>query len=110
MPRSLIVVEDRFFIERRGLVLFPGIVPRAEERVRTGDPIVLKMPDGSRLDWAIGGIVRMQCSSSRPKDEIFILVRGLNKDDLPVGTEVWSAAAKPRWHRNRRGRTPTRRG
>jgi hypothetical protein len=90
MARCLFIVEDSFFIPGRGLVPVPGIQRRGEERFRVGDPLLLKRPDGSCLEWKIGGIEMISCSPPRPKDEVVILLRGLTKDDVPIQTQVWS--------------------
>jgi hypothetical protein len=90
MARRLFVVEDTFFIKRRGLVLVPGIVPQAKERFRVGDPIVLKRPDGPRLESTIGGIEIISCSPPRPGTDVVILLKNLDKAEVPIGTEVWS--------------------
>jgi translation elongation factor EF-Tu-like GTPase len=88
MTRLLIIVEDVFVIEGRGIVLVPGIIPQGEERFHSGDPVTLKRPDGSELEWCIGGL-EMLCPSPRP-DEVVIMLKGLSMDDVPKGTEVWS--------------------
>jgi hypothetical protein len=93
MARRLFVVEDTFFIKGRGLVPVPGIVPQAEERFRVGDPIVLKRPDGSHTEWTIGGLEMISCSPPRPRTDVVILLKDLNKEDVPIGTEVWSSDA-----------------
>jgi translation elongation factor EF-Tu-like GTPase len=90
MARRLFIVEDAFFIKGRGLVTVPGIVPEGDERFRVGDPILLKRPDGSRLEWTIGGLEMIHCTPRRQTDDVFILLKGLNKEDVPVGSEVWS--------------------
>ena len=66
----------------------PGIMPEGGESFRVGDPIRLKRPDGSELDWRIGGL-EMICASP-PRHDVVILIVGLTKVDVPVGTEVWS--------------------
>jgi hypothetical protein len=90
MARRLFVVEDAFFIKGRGLLPVPCIVPEGDERFRVGDPILLKRPDGSRLEWTIGGLEMIHCTPRRQTDDIFILLKGLSKEDVPVGSEVWS--------------------
>lgn len=90
MARCLFVVENTFFIRGRGLVPFPGIVPQGDERFYIGDPISLRRPDGSCLDWAISGIEMINCTPPRRHNEVVIVLHGLSKDDVPIGTEVWS--------------------
>lgn len=93
MARRLFVDEDAFFIKGRGLVPAPGLVPEGDERFRVGDPILRKRPDGSRLEWTIGGIEMICCSPPRPTHDVFILLKGLSKEDVPIGSEVWSVDA-----------------
>ena len=93
MARCLFVVADTFPIKGRGLVLVPGILPLGEERFRIGDPIVLKRPDGSRLDSRIGAAEHPHSTPPRPKNEILIVLKDLTKEDVPVGSEVWSVEA-----------------
>ncbi len=68
----------------------PGYHSRGDECFRIGDPILLKRPDGSCLEWTIGGIERISTSTPRPEHHVAILLKGLDRDDLPVGSEIWS--------------------
>jgi len=88
VARRLFTIEDTFLIKGRGLVPVPGIVPQGEERFRVGDPILLKRPDGSSIAWQIGGL-ELICVTP-PRDDVVVSLKGLGKDDVPVGTEVWS--------------------
>lgn len=89
MPRCLFKVEDTFLIAGRGLVPIPGIIPIGDERFRVGDPILLKRPNGSTISTNIGGL-EFCCPHLR--NDVVILLRGLTKADIPIGTEIWSAA------------------
>jgi hypothetical protein len=88
MARRLCTVEDTFLIKGRGLLPVPGIAPQGEERFRIGDPILLKRPDGSSLSCQIGGL-ELICGGL-PREDVVILLKGLDKEDVPVGTEIWS--------------------
>jgi translation elongation factor EF-Tu-like GTPase len=88
MARLLFTVEDTFMIEGRGLVPLPGIVPQGDEQFRVGDPISLKRPDGSEIEWTIGGLELL--SPPPPQHYVVVLLKGLSKDDVPIGTEIWS--------------------
>lgn len=88
MARLLFVVKDTFFIQGRGLVPIPGIVPVDEETFRLGDPILLRRPDGTGLVWQIGGIEMF--TPRPPQSDFAILLKCLTMDDVPVGTEIWS--------------------
>ena len=87
MARLLFTVTDTFPIRARGVVLLPGIVPDGEERFRIGDPLLLKRPDGSTLETMIGGL---EILTPRTTPFTPVLLKGLGKNDVPVGTEVWS--------------------
>jgi hypothetical protein len=87
MARCLFTVEDTFVIRDRGLVLVPGIIPEGEERFRVGDPIVLLRPDGSFIEANMDGL---ELLFPNPRHEVVIMLKGMTKADVPVGTEVWS--------------------
>jgi hypothetical protein len=87
MARRLFVVEDRFVVPGRGLVLVPGIIPEGDERFRVGDRITLRPPDGTSRDKRIGGL---ELLDPNPRRDVVIMLIGLAKEDVPVGTEVWS--------------------
>ncbi|MGO9112146.1 MAG: CPCC family cysteine-rich protein [Thermoguttaceae bacterium] len=88
MSRHLFTVEDVFLIEGRGIVPVPGIVPQGDERFGIGDPIRLKRPDGSEIAWQIGGLELL--SPLPPNKDVCVLLKGLSKGDVPIGTEIWS--------------------
>ena len=91
MARKLFVVQDTIFIKSRGVAALPGIVPEGDERFRVGEPIILKRPDGTELSWQSGGLELMH--TPRPRGDIVVLLQGLSKDDVPLGTEIWSVDA-----------------
>ena len=86
MSRRLFIVEDAFHIEGRGVAPVPGIIPEGSERFRIGDSIQLRRPDGSTQQCIIAGIDLF----SNPKLDFPILITGITKDAIPIGTEVWS--------------------
>ena len=83
-------VEDAFQINGRGLVLVPGIVPQGEERILIGMPLLMRRPDGTELNWTVGGIEMISVSPYVPRNDVVILLRDLDKSEVPIGTEVWS--------------------
>jgi len=87
MSRCLSKVEDTFSIAGRGLVFVPGIVPIGDERFRVGDPLLLRRPDGTCLETVISGLA-LCCPN--PRHEVDVLLKGLTKHDVPIGTEIWS--------------------
>jgi hypothetical protein len=90
MARRLFTVEDVFEIRGRGLlmtVLVPGIVPEGGERFRIGDPIILLKPDGSSMSVKIGFLEQIH---PNPRHELSIVLNEVSKENVPIGTEVWS--------------------
>jgi hypothetical protein len=87
MVRRLFTVEDVVAIKERRVVLFPGIVPEGDERFRIGDAIELRFADGDsrRVSIADFGL-----TTPNPHDTVVVVLRNEEKDDIPVGTEVWS--------------------
>jgi hypothetical protein len=90
MTRRLFTVEDTFIIHERKLVLAPGLIPEGNERFRVGDPITLRRPDGSSTETKIGGL---ELLDPNPQCYVVIVLAGIAKSDVPLGTEVWSAEA-----------------
>jgi hypothetical protein len=84
MLRLLFIVQDTFFIEGRGLLPFPGIVPLEDERFYIGDQISLKRADGTEKICSIAGIEMIGCTPSQPHRPLVILFKELTKDDVPI--------------------------
>jgi hypothetical protein len=89
MGRMLFKVEHCFAIRNRGVVMLPGIVPQGNERVRVGDSLQLRRPDGTAVRTSIAGL---EFTNPMPANHALavVLPTQLTKDDVPVGTEVWS--------------------
>ena len=85
--RCLFTVSDRFTVIGRGIVLIPGLKPISEQRFKVGDKIRLKRPDGTDVIVVIAGL---ELPVPNPENEVLILLREFGKEDVPVGTEVWS--------------------
>ena len=68
-------------------MLFPGIIPVQNEYFRIGDSIVLRKPDGTSSNAQIGGLEMLD---PNPSYEVVIMIKELTKEDIPIGTEVWS--------------------
>jgi hypothetical protein len=86
-------VEDTFLIAGRGLVLVPGIIPIEDERFRVGDLVMLRRPDGTIMSTAIG---ELELICPNPRHDVVIVLKGLTREDVPVGTEVWSTENRTR--------------
>jgi hypothetical protein len=87
MARCLFSVQDSCLIQGRGLVLAPGIIVEGSERFQSGDPIALIKPDGSVINTHIDAL---EVFSPNPRGEVLIMLKGKTKEDVPVGTKVWS--------------------
>lgn len=85
--RLLCVVKDVFQVTDWGCVVAPGIPPGF--RAGPGDRLVLRRPDGSRIESAIRGIPMGGGPGAPPG--IPIVLDGVDKADVPIGTEVWMA-------------------
>jgi hypothetical protein len=88
MPRCLLVVEQRFWVRGKGLLLSPGVVPLPGERVRVGDLVALVRPDGSTKEVMIRGTSTR--STDGPGLEVDLLLDLPGGAEVPIGTEVWS--------------------
>jgi hypothetical protein len=84
----LSIVEDVFELSGRGsVIVVPGYPRSANLKVKVGDPLRLKLPDGTVTATVVGGI-----ELGTPQNEKFIplmLGPGLSKSLVPVGTEIW---------------------
>lgn len=90
-PVLLFIVEDAFQITGRGCVLVPG--PSAEQgsqRIRIGDGLRLRKPDGHSFDTVIQGV---EMIGRRPRPNVItapiLLPSDVKNGDVPIGTEVW---------------------
>ena len=88
--RLILTVEDVFDIAGRGLVITPKIPDDLGFAVRPNDPIQLRTPDGRILDTYIACFSSGRPSGGRRFYDI-VLPRDLQKQDVPIGTEVWLA-------------------
>ncbi len=91
-------IEDVFQISGRGCVIAPGVPDDSTIVLRVGDPLLLKLPDGSETRTQVHGIEMVSYSPDALKTlgmpPASILVGPeLAKHDLPVGTEVWVPSA-----------------
>lgn len=67
----------------------PGIPKSSPElRIKIGDPIILKRPDGTEIETVVRGI-EMGGRISSPSIPI-LLGNEITKEMIPVGTELWA--------------------
>lgn len=86
--RLLFRVEETINVPGRGVVLLPELRPIEQERFSVGDPLVLKYPSGVEEMVRIGGLEFLKHLDS--KCELVVMLSQKSKDDIPIGTEVWS--------------------
>lgn len=84
----LSIVEDVFQLSGRGsVVVVPGIPRESDCKLKVGDQLVLKLPDGSEQSTIVGGIE--MASPPHPAFIPLLLGPGLTKETVPIGTEIW---------------------
>ena len=75
-------------------MLLPGLKPVNEERFKVGDKVRLRRPNDQDLIVTIAGL---ELPHPNPEKNVLILLDELSKDDVPVGTEVWSLGESHRF-------------
>ena len=89
MSRLLFKIVDAFWLERIGLVVAAD-AKCADVSLRAGDLLELRRPDGSRLSTEVAAVPRVRPDYPERLFS-FSLPRGVRKEDVPIGTEVWAA-------------------
>lgn len=88
----LFTITDLFSIDRRGIVIAPGI-PWAHEEpvVRKGDPLILRTPLGDIIRTSLKEfeMIRYLPGGRRNEATPIMLEKGLHRFDLPIGMEVY---------------------
>lgn len=83
-------IDDVFDIEAwGGLVVVPGPLI-GDGPARAEGPVLLKRPDGS----TVSAVLKMGAMFQTPPSEEQrwgCLLKGVNKAEVPIGTEVWPA-------------------
>ena len=82
----LFTVNDSFDIAGRYVIPVPG-VPPSIRGVRQGLKIELRRPNGTIIPTEVACVPIIDPYD--PHRPIQIGLRGLSKDDIPVGTEIW---------------------
>lgn len=85
--RFICVIDDVFQLTGRGCVITPGYtsdLPR-DLRVKIGDALRLKRPDGGEIDTVLRGIEMANLGDCMP----LLLGANVTKSDIPIGTELW---------------------
>ena len=87
----LFTVTDRFPLEKRGLLIMPGIPLEGAPAVRRGDPLTLRTPLGDIIKTSIKDLewIRQEERSAEFSSLFILLPKGIHKFDIPIGTEVF---------------------
>jgi translation elongation factor EF-Tu-like GTPase len=93
MQQLLSIVEDLFQISGRGLIVVPGIPSSGNWKIKIGDPLVLKRPDGIELTTIVSGIEMLAHTRPGPHPMPILLGAEVTKEDVPIGTELWVEVA-----------------
>jgi hypothetical protein len=89
VARLICTIEETFCIAGAGLIPSPSLVPQPGGCIHIGAFLLLKRPDGALLCSRIAGLahVRRPAFGGWGVDS---LLEGLRKEDVPVGTEIWT--------------------
>ena len=90
---KLMTVEDRFVIQSRGVVLIPDFPVPTQWTDRT-EPVTIVSPNGNRISVsAMFMLTHYSYAEPRPGQSwrIVILVPDLAKEDIPIGSVVFTA-------------------
>ncbi len=90
--RKLLTVEETLLISGRGLAIAPALSEDVARTMLSSFPVELVKPDGSVLEATFTVAQAFGTGADNPKP--FGLLRNLNKEDVPVGTEVWYEIAE----------------
>jgi len=91
VAEHLFTVEHVFTVPHQGVYLGPGLGGTGF-RVRVGDPLELRKPDGSSAGTTIRGIAAFSTSSpADPCRWLICLPPEWEVGEIPIGTEVWTA-------------------
>ncbi|WP_206787893.1 hypothetical protein [Corallococcus sp. NCSPR001] len=83
--RRLLVVEDAFDIQGRGILVAPDV--DMGERGQLEIRVALRRPDGDVLEAV--ALAQIPLGSFRSRPQHVLCFSTLSKQDLPAGTEVW---------------------
>ena len=90
MTRLLSVVEGRFQLSGcSSVIVTPGIPRAGNWRLKVGDPLTLRLPDGTELHTVVGGVEMLSPLHLNMTSMALMLGPDLMKEDVPLGTEIW---------------------
>jgi len=88
----LFTITDLLSIDRRGIVIVPGIPwTHKEPLVRRGASLILRTPLGDIIRTSLKEfeMIRYMPGGLRNEATPILLEKGLHKFDIPIGTEVY---------------------
>lgn len=90
----LFTVTDRFPLDKRGLLMMPGLPYGNIPAVRRGDPLTLRTPLGDIIETSIKELewiryIPPEGRSDQNSSLLILLPKGIHKFDIPIGTEVF---------------------
>lgn len=95
--KKLLTIEDTFLIAGRGLIVVPG-VPIKQFAKPIDLEVELRKPDGSISQ----AVLSLQYTFQTPPPKVrryACIFRNLDKNDVPLGTEVWHSNVIVRYYR-----------
>jgi hypothetical protein len=90
--RLLAKVETVFSVPGRGIVIVPAGLP--DLKVRDGDQVQLRVPNGCTRDTCITAVESMNQGPGKPRRPAFMLPLGIEKHEIVEGTEIWLPEAR----------------
>lgn len=87
MSRHLFDVQSATIIEKRGIVLFPGLSP--DQMLHGATQVELRLPNGGSVVARIAGMAHFGRKPGEPSP--LLIARAPPDLEVPPGTEVWTA-------------------
>jgi hypothetical protein len=87
---KLLTVEETFLIEGRGVVALP---PISDFNGLMSFSVVLQKPSGEAITVQ-AELDSIRLNPPRPDHPFAICFKGLSKQDVPIGTEIWIQSPK----------------
>ena len=88
MGRLLFKVQETFKLKDVGLVIVADNLARGLN-LKIGDELELRRPDGTSLMTTVDSLPLL-CPFDPERQLPISLPKGIGKEDVPIGTEVWS--------------------
>jgi len=91
MSTRLLVIDSRWTVPEKGIVLGPGLTSQQLEVVRVGGGVTLKAPNKEPIKTCVVDIytTTWMVDGVRSRTRNLVVPEELGKDNLPEGTELW---------------------